>query len=506
VACLLDKGGRELREPKSVTIVLPAYGVSDAATTVVRDLAIAAYGLRSRGLDLDVLLLHDGDEVGAVAARKADELGLSLTALPGPLEGSGAAYLAGFRRVVDDGRADLVVTLDANGRHDATQIPRLIDQLVADDADVVIGSRWTRGSGTPGLSPARWTLGRLANLAFRVLTGTRGTMDATTSFRVARIQVVRDFKFTGRPLTSHSVQTAFVAMAIANGYRVREGPIIYRLPVGPGGELHGRDVTTFAPHLLALRGQVDRARQRRLSAPGRTFTEDHFNAARDLERLGTARHFFDWVLDEFGPYLRGRVLEVGAGIGTITRSLVERYPDVSIVALEPAENVHRELASFAALEQRVVVHRQTLADWTPDKCFDAVLYLNVLEHIDDDARELHLAAAALCPGGSLLVFGPALQWLYSELDYQAGHYRRYSLRRLRELAVSAGLEVVSLRYFDVLGVPPYYLVYRLLRRDDISGSTLWGYDRIAVPLSRKLQRVVGHPPLGKNVILIARKP
>jgi SAM-dependent methyltransferase len=196
---------------------------------------------------------------------------------------------------------------------------------------------------------------------------------------------------------------------------------------------------------------------------------------------------------------------VGAGIGTITRSLVERYPGVSVVALEPAENVHSELASFAALEPRVVVHRQTLADWTPDECFDAVLYLNVLEHIDDDARELQLAAAAVRSGGTLLVFGPALQWLYSELDYQAGHYRRYSLGRLRKLAISAGLEVVSLRYFDVLGVLPYYLVYRLLRRDNISGSTLWGYDRIAVPLSRQLQRVVRHPPLGKNVILIARK-
>jgi SAM-dependent methyltransferase len=155
----------------------------------------------------------------------------------------------------------------------------------------------------------------------------------------------------------------------------------------------------------------------------------------------------------------------------------------------------------------VVACRQTLAEFEldPGDGFDAIVYLNVLEHIPDDAQELQLAAKALRRGGALLVFGPALEWLYSELDYRAGHYRRYSLRRLRALASGAGFEVVSARYFDALGVVPYVVVYRLLRHDDISGSTLWGYDRVVVPLSRLIQRVLGSPPLGKNVIMIAVK-
>ena len=496
-----------MERPESATVVLPAYGVADAIATVVRDLAVAAYALRPRGLHLDVLLLHGDDDVGAAAVKTAAELDLPLTTVPGPVSGPGAAYLVGFQRVVGEGRADLVITLDANGRHDATQIPHLIDQLMADGLDVVIGSRWTRGSGTPGLSLSRWVLGRLANLAFRRLTGTRAIADATTSFRVARLPVVRDFDFGGIPLTSHSVQTAFVAMAVARGYRVGEAAIIYRPAAGGGGGLRGRDVAAFARQLAALREQVDRTRQRRLSTAGRTFTDDHFGAAQDLERLGTAKHFFDWVLDVFDPYLRGRVLEVGAGLGTITRMLVDRYPDLSVVALEPAGNVFADLESYAALTPRVAACRQTLAEYEPDpgNGFDAVVYLNVLEHIANDAQELRLAAEALRPGGALLVFGPALEWLYSELDYRAGHYRRYGLRRLRALATEAGFEVVSARYFDVLGVVPYLVVYRLLRHDDISGSTLWGYDRVVVPLSRLIQRVLRNPPLGKNVIVIAVK-
>jgi hypothetical protein len=74
------------------------------------------------------------------------------------------------------------------------------------------------------------------------------------------------------------------------------------------------------------------------------------------------------------------------------------------------------------------------------------------------------------------------------------------------VVTAAAFEVVSLRYFDVFGVAPYWFVYRLLRHHDISGSTTWMYDRLVVPSSRLLQRVVRHSPFGKNVILVARKP
>jgi len=498
-----------VEEPKAITVVLPVYGSCGPVPAVVRDLAVAAYALRCRGMHLDVLLLDGGaGAAGKEAARVAQTVGLQLEVVPGPATGPGTAYVDGFRQVVDAGRADLVATLDATGRHDAMQIPHLIDQLVAGDLDVVIGSRWVRGSGTPGLSPSRWALGKLANATFRLVTGTRGIADATTSFRVSRVAVVRDFTIGAGPLNSHSVQTMFVAMAVARGYRVGEAPIIYRASARSSGGLQLRDVGDFAAHLGALRASVDRTRQRRLSPVGRTFHDNHFGAAADLERLGTAHHFFDWVLDEFDAHLGGKTLEVGAGAGTITRKLVDRYPSSRLVALEPAENMVGALTAYAALSDRVTVRRETLADYVGhgEGDFDAVLYLNVLEHVEDDARELRLAAEVLRPGGALLVFGPALEALYSDLDHKAGHYRRYSLSQLSQLTEAAGLVVVRARYFDMLGVPPYYIVYKLLRQTDISGSTMWGYDWVVVPLSRFLQRVLRRPPLGKNVVLVATKP
>jgi SAM-dependent methyltransferase len=496
-----------MEQPASTTALLTTHGAGDGIVTVVRDLAVAAYALRARGLYLDVLLLDDGRERATVLAGKtAAEFGLPLTAVPAP-PSPGAAYLAGFRQVLDQGRADLVVTLDATGQHDATQIPQLIDQLLAEDLEVIIGSRWARGSGTPGLTLRRWALGRTANLAFRWVTGIRGVTDVTTTFRIARVEVVRELDLDELPTDPRGMQMAFVAAAAGRGRRVGEGAIIYRPPASALRGVGGREIASFASQLLPLRRAAGRLRTERLRAGERHFADRTFGAAGDLERLGAAGHFFDWALQELRPFLHGRVLEVGAGMGTITRRLVELDPGLSIVALEPAGNVFGSLASYAALTPRVTAHRQTLREYLTgsEERFDAVVYLNVLEHVEDDAGELRLAAAALRGGGALLVFGPALEWLYSELDYKAGHYRRYDLDRLGELARAAGFEVLSLRYFDVVGVLPYFAAYRLLRRPAISGSTLWGYDRLLVPVSRLLQRAVPRPPMGKNIVLVARK-
>lgn len=496
---------------RTVAVVLPIHGGSTGISAVVRDLAIAAFALAARGDRLSVLLLDPpGSSAGDACMKTAADHGLDLAVCRAPAE-AGDAYLAGFEQVLARGEADLVVTLDASGRHDPVQIPRLAEQLDDTGADVVVGSRWARGSGTPGLAFGRWLRGRSASLAFRTITGTHAVLDATTTFRVARSEVIRDFLATGPlqdgPFTAYTMQTSFTAFCAARGYRMVEGPIIYRFAAGREARLTAADVTGFATHLVRLRAHTRELRQHRLPSGRRSFRTDRFGAAGDLERLGTARHFFDWVLDEFGPYLRGSVLEVGAGLGTITRLLADRYPELRLVALEPAGNMFTELSSFAAVSPRVTARQATLADYLQggDRRFDAVMYLNVLEHIEDDAAELRLAAEALRPGGAMLVFGPAMEVLYSELDHRAGHYRRYDTDGLRRLIEQAGLQPVYIRYFDVLGVLPYLVVYRLLRRDAISGGSMWAYDRVLIPLSRVVQKAVPAPPLGKNVIAVAVK-
>jgi len=453
---------------KRLSLILPAVGVGEEGVAAVRrDLAAAEFALRERGFALEVVPLPKVSSLGE-------------------------AFLAGFRAVVEDGSADVVATMDATGQHDASELPRLVDLL--DEFDVVIGSRWARDSRTPGLTVWRWLLGRLANKVFRLVTGVRGVSDATSAFRVTRLDVLRRLDFDSFPEDARGIQLAFVAGAVGLGLRVGEAPILYLKPSGKVPRLTVGDVTSFLGSLhLVPRKPLD--------------FEESFRAAGDLERLGTADRFFGWTIDHFKPYLKGRVLEVGAGLGTITRKLVAADESLSVVALEPALNLFDQLRAFASVTPRVSASSLACAEYLRAEPggFDVVLYLNVLEHIEHDVAELRTAASGLVPGGHILVFGPAMGWLYSDLDYNAGHYRRYTVASLRRAALEAGLEVVQIKYLDVLGVLPYWVVYRLLRRQSISGSSMWAYDKVLVPLSRFLQWIFPRPPLGKNVIMIARR-
>jgi SAM-dependent methyltransferase len=234
-----------------------------------------------------------------------------------------------------------------------------------------------------------------------------------------------------------------------------------------------------------------------------------FGADVELERLAEAERFFGWIADELVPHLGHRVLEVGAGIGTVSLKLLERKPGVQITALEPDPKLHDELVRRTKRHPAVQTLNVTSGDLLQSDMhptFDSVVYVNVLEHILDDAGELRTAHDLLVPGGTLAIFVPALPRLYGSLDYKSGHHRRYTAESLGRVVGDAGLDLVDVRYLDVLGIVPYFAMYRLLDVKSLGSVSSTGYDRVIVPLSRAVQRLVPHPPVGKNLLAIARRP
>jgi SAM-dependent methyltransferase len=143
-------------------------------------------------------------------------------------------------------------------------------------------------------------------------------------------------------------------------------------------------------------------------------------------------------------------------------------------------------------------------DGLPKSAFALIYSLNVLEHIDDDLGTLESLKAYLKPGGTLLLYVPAFQVLYSAMDRRVGHVRRYRRSELVRLLVQAGYSVDSARYVDSLGFLAA-LAYRVLGSDDgsIDRRALVFFDRWIFPMSVILDRVLGRW-FGKNVIVLAR--
>ena len=221
---------------------------------------------------------------------------------------------------------------------------------------------------------------------------------------------------------------------------------------------------------------------------------------RELEAMSFAANYHRWIVDEIAPFLGREVAEVGAGVGSVSRLLLAK-PIERLAAYEPSENLFPLLARELAAEPRAQPRNAFFG--SDDDSFDSILYINVLEHIADDRRELATAHGRLRPGGRLVVFVPALAWLFSPFDRRIGHERRYSRGELVARADQAGFDVLRARYFDIAGVLPWYVNFVLLKRD-LGGAGVALYDRLVVPPMRIVERAIT-PPIGKNLLLIARR-
>jgi hypothetical protein len=135
-----------------------------------------------------------------------------------------------------------------------------------------------------------------------------------------------------------------------------------------------------------------------------------------------------------------------------------------------------------------------------------VVYVNVLEHIEDDRGEIAKAASVLDPGGAVAVLVPAMPGLYGPIDFKSGHFRRYRARDLREIVEAAGLIPVRVEYFDPIGVVPYWLNYRVLNKSGISSGGVWTFDRVLVPAMKFVDHAGSSWPIGKNVLCVAVAP
>jgi SAM-dependent methyltransferase len=221
-----------------------------------------------------------------------------------------------------------------------------------------------------------------------------------------------------------------------------------------------------------------------------------------LRRMARAPRYNQWLLERARPYLRGRVLDAGAGTGTFSK-LVAADVD-SVVALEPEAELVPLLRENVAGHSNVIVVEGTAEDVAAAGLgpFDAIVCLNVLEHIEDHAAVLRAFASVLAPGGHLLLLVPAHPLLYGAIDETVGHVRRYRRRDLQRGLGDAGLAVADLRYVNPLGALGWLVSSRLLRRAHVPEGPLIAYDRL-VPLLTRLDRLP--TPFGLSLWAVGRR-
>ena len=230
-----------------------------------------------------------------------------------------------------------------------------------------------------------------------------------------------------------------------------------------------------------------------------------FYEGADLEALADMPNYYGWIMDAFAPYVRGHVVEYGAGMGTFSSHLEPRA--VRLTLVEPSANLIPQLSARLSPSAKVNIFESPLeahvSNLAPDSV-DTIVLVNVLEHIADDREALRLLVRALKRGGHLLLFVPALQFLMSKLDRQVGHFRRYHRPDLRDKVAATGATVETCRYMDLFGAFAWFGVNTLLGVTKFNPKMIAVNDRFVVPASRVVERIFG-APFGKNLLLVARK-
>lgn len=229
----------------------------------------------------------------------------------------------------------------------------------------------------------------------------------------------------------------------------------------------------------------------------------------ELDALADARNYYRWLIGRFEPHLGPRVVEVGAGIGTFAEWILGTGKVERLTLIEPAANNYPQLERRFRDDTRVRTvqgylegEQESEGEQVQDQ--DALIAVNVLEHVEDDAAFLEAAWRTLRPGGALLIFVPAGRWNFGSLDHAFEHFRRYDRKTLRRRLEAAGFRIETLRYANSIGVLAWFVTGRVLRRRTLDAASVKLYDRIVVPWLMALEDRVA-PPLGQSLLAVARR-
>jgi dolichol-phosphate mannosyltransferase len=231
------------------TICLPTYNERENVERMVRAL---------HPLGVHVLVIDDSspDGTGEIADRLSRELdGVFVLHRPRK-EGLGPAYLAGFRRALDEG-AELILEMDCDFSHDPADVPRLL--AAAEEADLVLGSRYVQGGGTENWGLVRRFISRGGSLYAQILLGAP-VRDLTGGFKCYRRSVLEALPLDEIRSKGYAFQIETTYRTLRKGFRVREVPITFvdRLE---GGSKMSRTIVVEGfwkvplLRLQALRGQ-----------------------------------------------------------------------------------------------------------------------------------------------------------------------------------------------------------------------------------------------------------
>ncbi|HKB80820.1 MAG TPA: glycosyltransferase [Thermoanaerobaculia bacterium] len=459
-----------------LSVIVPCYNERATVAELLRR-------VKAVPIDKEIIVVDDKSTDGSkdVVAALAAQWPEIRHVLQPVNQGKGAA----LRRGIEEARGDIVIIQDADLEYDPDEYPKLVQPILDGHADVVFGSRF---AGYPRRVMLYWH--RLGNTFLTFLSNATTNLDLTdmeTCYKVFRREVIQSITLKSNRFGFEPEITAKMAR---RGYRIYEVPIsYYGRDYWEGKKINWRDGLSAIWTILKFGLSED--------------PDSEPSTYRTIRRLDRLRRYNRWIWERLRPYVGQRVLEVGAGSGTMTRFLYGRElivaTDKETPYIDRLRNAFRRRPGI--IVERLDLDREDALDLSR-YAFDTVLCINVLEHTDDDAAALRRAQRLLQPGGRVVIFVPAGKNLYGALDRGVGHQRRYERDELADKLRQAGFEIEEMSFQNSVARYAWWLNSRVLKRQGLPVAQSRLFDRM-VPLLKALEGE--RPAAGLSLIAVGRK-
>ena len=236
-------------------VLLATLGERQTIRYVLEEVAESVRLLEQSGYSFQVLIVDDSQdtEYNRHVEQSFKELCISGRVIDGPREGLGAAIVYGFEQALLDSNVGFIVNLDADGQHDARQMPDLVRAHFATQSQITIGSRWTKGGSAPGLSFKRKILSRVSAMMLHRVGVPSSVKDPTTSFRVySRSAIEASFK-TVTDFNGYAFFGGMIAVSSSEGAKISEVPIQFRPRWAGESKMKIARIVETAGQLLSIR-------------------------------------------------------------------------------------------------------------------------------------------------------------------------------------------------------------------------------------------------------------
>jgi len=220
-----------------------------------------------------------------------------------------------------------------------------------------------------------------------------------------------------------------------------------------------------------------------------------------LKTFSLTHNYNIWIINLLAPYMGKKILEIGCGIGNLTYHL-QNFGTLSCLDISDYYLAHMKIDfpdigfyNYDIVDDKVIALSR--------EGFDTVICVNVLEHIQNDKKALQNIHAILKPQGKLLLYVPALRFLYGSVDCNLSHIRRYDKKSLGQLLIDVGFKVEKLSYSNFIGIFGWFFNSRIQQKRELSYWQTILFDKF-VPFIQNLEKRF-KPPIGMSLLAIAKK-